>query len=129
VVFVFRLAWKWLPNDGHVGRLRPLLTLRHLKGDPLALLERSKPVAVDGREVDEDVTLAVASGDKPITLLCAKPLHDTFLQGRSSSFVPDWLRYGSYSIMPWGWCLAFLSPMIVSTHCRLARMRPHTRQR
>src|SRR5690606_41977982 len=93
VVFVFRLAWKWLPNDGHVGRLRPLLTLRHLKGDPLALLERSKPVAVDGREVDEDVTLAVASGDKPITLLCAKPLHYTFLQRRYYSFDPDLLRF------------------------------------
>src|SRR5829696_9225578 len=63
----------------HVRGLRALGAVGDLELDGLALVEGLVAVALDGREVDEDVVAAVA-GDEAVALLVAEPLDGAFRQ-------------------------------------------------
>src|SRR5713101_4992004 len=69
-----------------VAGLRALGAVNDLELDSLAFLERSKPVALNGRVVHEDVTASVAF-DEPVTLGVVEPLDLACDAHRSSSYL------------------------------------------
>src|SRR5215216_978581 len=71
----------------HVRGLRALGPVGDLELDGLALVEGLVAVALDGREVDEDVVAAVA-GDEAVALLVAEPLDGAFRQRASLLSTP-----------------------------------------
>src|SRR5215211_804778 len=70
-------------SDGsNVGRLLALRAVDDVELDGLALREGLVPLALDRREVDEHVVLALAR-DEPEALLVAEPLHGALLCQRA----------------------------------------------
>src|SRR5829696_6378827 len=62
-----------LARLGDVSGLRALRTIDDLEFDRLALLERSEPVALNRREVDEHIAAAVTF-DETVTFGVVEPL-------------------------------------------------------
>ncbi|MPM34362.1 hypothetical protein SDC9_80944 [bioreactor metagenome] len=61
-------------DHGDVGRLHALRALDGLELDPVALVERTVAVGVDGGEVSENVGGAVLGRDEAEALLSVEPL-------------------------------------------------------
>src|SRR4051812_14653307 len=57
-----------------VDRLRPLVALLFLVGDPRSLRQRAIPVRADAAVMDEQVAVALVGGDEPEPLVVAEPL-------------------------------------------------------
>lgn len=74
-----------LADNADVGGLGPFLTFGHFEGDSLPLFQSSESIAVDGRKVYENITLAIFTLNESVTFFCAEPLHDPFLQRKTSS--------------------------------------------
>src|ERR1022692_1201489 len=60
----------------YVSGLQSFGPLRYFELDSLALFERSKPVAIDGGIMDEDL-LPILHCDEPVPLLRAEPFDST----------------------------------------------------
>src|SRR5690242_3436392 len=65
-----------LADDFHVLRLGPLLALRDVELDLLAVLEAAVAATCDRAEVHEDIW-ATFNLDEPVALVAVEPLHRT----------------------------------------------------
>src|SRR5579862_671285 len=75
-----------LADHGYVRRLRAFLALLRLVLDARTLGEGPVALALDRREVDEQVLAAVGRRDEPVALVAVEPLHGSGCHLENTSF-------------------------------------------
>jgi len=86
-----------LLDDDHVARLKTLGALFNIELDLLAFLQVLETLALNGREVDEDILTAIAS-EEAIALRSIEPLDCTVDTFRHVCLLMANKKYGGYSL-------------------------------